>query len=70
MKGKLFRIAHLGYFDPLDTLALTGAIEQTLHSLGVTNFPLGAGLTAAQQVYAKKAGHSYKSAPAPELVAH
>jgi aspartate aminotransferase-like enzyme len=70
MKGKLFRIAHLGYFDPLDTLALTGAIEQTLHSLGVTNFPLGAGLTAAQQVYAEKAGHSYKSAPAPELVAH
>jgi aspartate aminotransferase-like enzyme len=71
MKGKIFRIAHLGYFDPLDTLALTGAIEQTLHSLGSNSFPLGAALTAAQKVYAKKAGQSYKSAsPAPELVAH
>jgi aspartate aminotransferase-like enzyme len=27
MKGKLFRIAHLGYFDYLDTIALIGALE-------------------------------------------
>ena len=62
MKGQIFRIAHLGYFDPLDTLALIGALEQTAHALGFAKFPLGAGLTAAQHVYAKKAGLSYKSA--------
>ena len=27
MKGKLFRIAHLGYFDYLDTIAVIGALE-------------------------------------------
>ena len=27
MKGQIFRIAHLGFFDPLDTIALLGAIE-------------------------------------------
>ena len=27
MQGKLFRIAHLGYFDYMDTIALMGALE-------------------------------------------
>jgi aspartate aminotransferase-like enzyme len=72
MKGQLFRIAHLGYFDPLDTLALVGALEQSAHALGFAKFPLGAALTAAQLVYANKAGKSYKSAAlnqTPELAA-
>jgi aspartate aminotransferase-like enzyme len=54
MKGKLFRIAHLGYFDYMDTIALIGAIEQvvvkSMPQLGV-NF--GDGLIAAQKVYAE-----------------
>ena len=28
MKGQLFRIAHLGFFDYLDTIAIIGALEQ------------------------------------------
>ncbi|HEY2391891.1 MAG TPA: alanine--glyoxylate aminotransferase family protein [Candidatus Angelobacter sp.] len=52
MKGQLFRIAHLGYYDYLDTIAAIGALEQVLASLG-KDIKLGAGLQAAQQVYAE-----------------
>ncbi len=71
MKGQIFRVAHLGYFDPLDTIALVAALEQSLHALGKAKFALGAGLTAAQNVYAGRAGRSYKptSAQQEELVA-
>jgi aspartate aminotransferase-like enzyme len=51
MKGQLFRIAHLGYYDYLDTIAAIGALEHVLAGLGVS-VELGAGLNAAQQVYA------------------
>ncbi len=52
MKGKLFRIAHLGYYDYLDTIAAIGALEQVLTELG-RNVELGVGLRAAQEVYAQ-----------------
>ncbi len=53
MKGKLFRIAHLGYYDYLDTIAVLGALEQVLLRVGwATEF--GAGLRAAQQAYARQ----------------
>jgi aspartate aminotransferase-like enzyme len=51
MKGQLFRVAHLGYFDPLDTLAVVGALEQiAADTLKTPGFQLGAALAAAQQV--------------------
>ena len=51
MKGQLFRVAHLGYFDPLDTLAVIGALEQiSADTLKVPGFKLGTALGAAQQV--------------------
>lgn len=55
MKGQIFRIAHLGYFDYLDTIALIGAIEQ----VAVKSFPqlgakFGEGLVAAQKVFAER----------------
>lgn len=54
MQGQIFRIAHLGFFDPLDTLALIGALEHVVAtSLPTSNFRLGDGLTAAQRVYAE-----------------
>ena len=28
MKGKIFRIAHIGLFDYMDTIAIIGALEQ------------------------------------------
>jgi aspartate aminotransferase-like enzyme len=51
-KGKIFRIAHLGYFDDFDMLVVIGAIERGLHDLGA-KIQLGAGLTAAQQSFAQ-----------------
>ncbi len=51
MKGQLFRIAHLGYYDYLDTIAAIGALEHVLAALG-QKIELGAGLYAAQEVYA------------------
>ncbi len=51
MKGRIFRVAHLGYFDPLDTLAVIGALEQVAHdTLKTPGFKLGAALAAAQQI--------------------
>jgi aspartate aminotransferase-like enzyme len=54
MKGKLFRIAHLGYYDYLDTIAILGALEQVLARVGGgRHVEFGAGLRAAQAVYAE-----------------
>jgi len=52
MKVQLIRIAHLGYYDYLDTIAAIGALEQVLAEMGIP-IELGAGLKAAQQVYAE-----------------
>ena len=52
MKGQLFRISHLGYYDYLDTIAAVGALEQVLAQMG-RKVQLGAGLRAAQEVYAQ-----------------
>jgi len=55
MKGQLFRVAHLGFFDPLDTLAVIGALEQvTIESLPQSKFQLGDALAAAQRVFAER----------------
>jgi aspartate aminotransferase-like enzyme len=51
MKGKLFRIAHIGYYDYLDTIGVIGALEHVLAAIG-SPVELGAGLRAAQEVYA------------------
>ncbi len=54
MKGQIFRIAHLGFFDYMDTIALIGALEQVVHkSLPQLNKPFGTALIAAQQVFAE-----------------
>jgi aspartate aminotransferase-like enzyme len=51
MKGKLFRIAHIGYFDYLDTIGLLGALEQVVAGLGA-RVEFGSAVAAAQNVYA------------------
>ena len=53
MKGELFRIAHLGYYDYLDTVGILAALEQVLAN--VTGHPVeyGAAVREAQEVYAK-----------------
>jgi aspartate aminotransferase-like enzyme len=55
MKGQIFRIAHIGYFDYMDTIAMVGALEHVLAELTPGKFELGAGLAAAQRVYAEHA---------------
>lgn len=52
MKGHLFRIAHIGLYDYLDTIAIIGALEHTLLAIG-RKIELGAGLRAAQLIYAE-----------------
>ena len=54
MKGQLFRIAHIGFFDYMDTIAIIGALEQVIHAtkLPLPNFEFGKGLIAAQKLYA------------------
>ena len=66
MKGQIFRIAHLGFFDPLDTLAVLGALEQvTADSLPPSRFALGDALTAAQCVLAERSRLANNSTPSP-----
>jgi aspartate aminotransferase-like enzyme len=56
MKGQIFRIAHLGLFDYMDTIALVGALEHiAIDTLKVPGFALGQALAAAQKVYAERA---------------
>lgn len=57
MKGQLFRIAHLGFFDYMDTIALIGALEQVAYGLRLPGFAFGKALTAAQEVYASRAAN-------------
>ena len=54
MKGQIFRVAHLGYFDFADLFATIGALEIILAAQG---FPVkfGTGVAAAQNVYANAA---------------
>jgi len=55
MKGKIFRIAHLGFFDYMDAIALIGALEQVIaKSFPSPAFAFGNGLIAAQKVYAER----------------
>jgi aspartate aminotransferase-like enzyme len=57
MKGQLFRIAHLGFFDYMDTIAIIGALEQVIAKtqLPLPNFEFGKGLIAAQKFFADHA---------------
>lgn len=55
MKGKLFRIAHLGYYDYLDTIGILAALEHVLASVTGKPVEYGAAVRAAQEVYARSA---------------
>jgi len=52
MKGKIFRIAHLGYYDYLDTIGILGALEHVLAHVIGKRVAYGAAVRAAQEVYA------------------
>ena len=50
VKGKIFRVAHLGYYDELDIITVLGAIEIVLRQEGYTAFTPGAGVGAASEI--------------------
>ena len=49
LKGKIFRVAHLGYYDTFDILTAISGIEMTLSDLG-HSFERGAGVRAASEL--------------------
>jgi aspartate aminotransferase-like enzyme len=53
-KGKIFRIAHMGFIDTVDLLGTIGGLEEVLNQLGYKVEP-GVGLKAAQEVLTKEA---------------
>jgi aspartate aminotransferase-like enzyme len=53
MKGQLFRIAHIGYYDYLDTVGILGALEHVLARVTDKSVEYGTAVRAAQQVYAR-----------------
>jgi aspartate aminotransferase-like enzyme len=54
MKGKIFRISHMGYIDHFDLLGVLSGLEFVLRELG-RDISLGSSLQAFQQVYAEVA---------------
>ena len=52
LKGKIIRLAHMGYTDPFDVLAALSGIELVLLEMGFAVKP-GSGVAAAQQVLAE-----------------
>lgn len=50
LKGKIFRIGHLGFVSDRDLLAAISALEASLLELGYEQFSPGAGVTAAAKV--------------------
>lgn len=55
MKGKIFRMAHLGYYDALELFAAIAGLEIVLQKLG-HKCELGSGVRRAQEVYLRRAG--------------
>jgi len=56
MQGKIFRVAHLGFFDYLDTVALLGAMEHIAKDTLGLPVVYGRAVAAAQEVFAKASG--------------
>jgi aspartate aminotransferase-like enzyme len=55
MKGQLFRIAHIGYYDYLDTIGVLAALEHVVAEVTGETVEFGCALQAAQEVYRRTA---------------
>ncbi len=67
MKGKLFRIAHLGYYDYLDTIGILAALEHVMAGVHGRAVEYGSAVRAAQEVYAKDASARVRSKSSTDL---
>jgi len=54
MQGKIFRVAHLGFFDYLDTIDFLGAMEHIAKDTLGLKVEYGQAVAAAQKVYAQQ----------------
>jgi aspartate aminotransferase-like enzyme len=54
MKGQLFRMAHLGYYDYLDTMGSLAALEHVIAQVTGKAVAYGGAVAAAQQVFARQ----------------
>jgi aspartate aminotransferase-like enzyme len=54
MKGKLFRMAHIGYYDYLDTVGSLAALEHVLARVTSKSVEFGSAVRAAQDVFARQ----------------
>ncbi len=52
LKGKIFRIAHLGYADMFDTITALAGLEMVLKGLGY-KVKLGSGVAAAEEIFTR-----------------
>jgi aspartate aminotransferase-like enzyme len=50
LKGKVFRIAHMGYIEEFDIIVGISCLEKVLHQMGY-KFQLGSGVGAAQEIF-------------------
>jgi aspartate aminotransferase-like enzyme len=65
MKGQLFRIAHLGFYDYMDTIGVLAALEHVIGETTRKAVEFGSAVRAAQEVYAKTIGSQLKSTLSP-----
>ena len=54
MKGQLFRMAHIGYYDYLDTVGILAALEQVIAQVTGKPVEFGSAVRAAQEVFARQ----------------
>jgi aspartate aminotransferase-like enzyme len=54
LKGKIFRVGHMGHIDQFDVLAAISGVELVLRQMGYSVDP-GVGIAAAQRVFAQAA---------------
>ena len=52
LKGKVFRIAHMGFIEEFDIIVGISCLEKVLAQMGY-KFNLGAGVRAAEEVFLK-----------------
>jgi len=57
LKGKIFRVSHLGYYDELDIVGVVAALEWTLRDLNF-RFEPGSGAAAVQRTFAEYAAET------------
>jgi aspartate aminotransferase-like enzyme len=62
MKGQLFRIAHLGYYDYLDMVGILAALEHITAEVVGKPVEFGCAVRAAQEVFADSAVRSSRTA--------